>query len=150
MCYFFDVVVKEKSLYSTMANKTKFELLILSIGLLLLAATLPTSSFQLCSNPLVKVAEKNGPLTHLSAEEWAGEVVSNTEDGRIRGCMISPDGETEFTIRIDGWDYCIYHYQLSTMISRYQVSYSFPSDQFNPVSCCRFLRTTTNIIFVNQ
>lgn len=32
-------------------------------------------------------------------EKWAGEVV---KDGRIRGCTITPDSETEFTIQIDG------------------------------------------------
>ena len=39
--------------------------------------------------------------TLLRAEEWTGEVV-NSEDGRIRGCTVTPVSETEFTIQIDG------------------------------------------------
>jgi len=85
-----------------MVNRKKFEHLIFSTGILLIASTLPTSGFQLGSNSPFKVTKRSGPLTPLSTDEWAGEVASNTEDGRIRGCMISPDGETEFTIRIDG------------------------------------------------
>ncbi len=39
-------------------------------------------------------------LSVLRAEgEWNGEVV---EDGRIRGCIITPVSETDFTIQIDG------------------------------------------------
>ena len=40
--------------------------------------------------------------SRLKVEEWTGEVVSNTDDGRIKGCKITTVGETEFTIRIDG------------------------------------------------
>jgi hypothetical protein len=36
----------------------------------------------------------------LKAIDWNGEVVP--EDGRIKGCEISPISETEFTIKIDG------------------------------------------------
>eukprot|EP00956_Cyclotella_meneghiniana_P029843 scaffold73555_cov37-Cyclotella_meneghiniana.AAC.3 len=36
------------------------------------------------------------------AEEWKGEVASNTADGRIMGCVITSVSETEFCIRIDG------------------------------------------------
>lgn len=39
--------------------------------------------------------------TLLRAEEWTGEVV-NSEDGRIRGCTVTPVSDTEFTIQIDG------------------------------------------------
>ena len=39
----------------------------------------------------------------LAEEQWTGEVVSD-DDGRIRGCTITPvkDKETEFIIQIDG------------------------------------------------
>lgn len=36
----------------------------------------------------------------LKAIDWNGEVVA--EDGRIKGCEITPISETEFTIKIDG------------------------------------------------
>lgn len=37
-------------------------------------------------------------------DEWKGEVVSNTEDGRIRGCTIENVGDSiiEWVIQIDG------------------------------------------------
>ncbi|KAL7488290.1 hypothetical protein ACHAW6_013862 [Cyclotella cf. meneghiniana] len=54
----------------------------------------PSSAFQLAS--------PSRSSRTLLAEEWKGEVASNTEDGRIKGCSITPVGETEFTIRIDG------------------------------------------------
>ena len=82
-------------------------LIILAAG-----ATLPTKGFQLRSRPAAKFTltptvtlrhlPRHGLVAPLSAEEWTGEVASNTEDGRIRGCSITADGETKFTIRIDG------------------------------------------------
>ncbi|KAL3789617.1 hypothetical protein HJC23_003166 [Cyclotella cryptica] len=59
-----------------------------------LALPLSSSAFQLA--PAGRLSWR------LLAEEWKGEVVSNAEDGRIKGCSITPVGETEFTIRIDG------------------------------------------------
>ena len=38
----------------------------------------------------------------LKAIDWNGEVVAEAEDGRIKGCEITPISETEFTIKIDG------------------------------------------------
>ncbi len=40
----------------------------------------------------------------MSDDAWNGEVVSNTDDGRIRGCSITPvEGKlTEYTLEIDG------------------------------------------------
>lgn len=44
------------------------------------------------------------PISALRAEEqWSGEVVTD-ENGRIRGCTVTPVSETEFTIKIDGED----------------------------------------------
>lgn len=43
------------------------------------------------------------PPCCLRAVDWNGEVVSN-EDGRIRGCRVTPVSETEFQIKIDGND----------------------------------------------
>ncbi|KAL7514139.1 hypothetical protein ACHAXN_012717 [Cyclotella atomus] len=40
--------------------------------------------------------------SRLHSEEWKGDVVSNTDDGRIMGCSITSVSETEFTISIDG------------------------------------------------
>jgi hypothetical protein len=61
---------------------------------LLLAASvvaLPALAFQPPSFRRVSVLRAEG--------EWTGEVVA---DGRIRGCVITPVSETEFTIQIDG------------------------------------------------
>ena len=35
----------------------------------------------------------------LKAIDWNGEVVAEAEDGRIKGCEITPISETEFTIK---------------------------------------------------
>lgn len=67
--------------------------------ILLSASVLPGEAFQLGA------VEHGGiPLRlALSEEQWTGEVVSD-DDGRIRGCTITPvkDKETEFIIQIDG------------------------------------------------
>jgi len=42
-----------------------------------------------------------------SSDAWAGDVVSNTEGGNIKGCRITAVGEEpvlEWTIAIDGYD----------------------------------------------
>lgn len=43
-------------------------------------------------------------LLKVQDDEWKGEVVSNTEDGRIRGCTIENVGDSiiEWVIQIDG------------------------------------------------
>ena len=90
--------------------------LFMSTGLLavLVAVALPTTSgfnigARFITRSLVTPQRNTWPSTPcgrgaapLSAEEWSGEVASNTEDGKIRGCMINPEGETSFTIRLDG------------------------------------------------
>lgn len=41
-----------------------------------------------------------------SSDGWNGEVVSNTDDGKIKGCSIEPVGEApviEWIITIDGY-----------------------------------------------
>mmetsp|Transcript_33654 Transcript_33654/g.60593 ORF Transcript_33654/g.60593 Transcript_33654/m.60593 type:complete len:229 (-) Transcript_33654:123-809(-) len=65
--------------------------------LLLLAAAvvLPGEAFQPAVTPRYAVSA-------LRAEkQWTGEVVTD-EDGRIKGCTVTPVSDTEFTIEIDG------------------------------------------------
>ena len=67
-------------------------------SVILLAAT--ADAFQSARRPLSKTRSLS-TITTLGAEEWTGEVVNN-EDGRIRGCTVTPVSDTEFTIQIDG------------------------------------------------
>ena len=73
-------------------------------SLLLLASTiLPVTGFQISprSSVVVGLSHRHSS-SQLFAEEWKGDVVSNTDDGRIKGCVITSVGETEFTVQIDG------------------------------------------------
>ncbi|KAL7541999.1 hypothetical protein ACHAXR_011611 [Thalassiosira sp. AJA248-18] len=67
--------------------------------LLLLAASvvLPGESFQ------PGVTLRHALVLRAEGGEWTGEVVAD-EDGRIKGCIITPNTETDFTIQIDGND----------------------------------------------
>ena len=42
-------------------------------------------------------------------DEWKGDVVSNTEDGKIRGCTVKSVGDSvvDWIIEIDGYVYCV-------------------------------------------
>lgn len=68
--------------------------------LLLAAATATAAAFQSTGGGTYFQRSKC-TTTSLRAEEWTGEVVNN-EDGRIRGCTVTPVSDTEFTIQIDG------------------------------------------------
>lgn len=43
-----------------------------------------------------------------AADEWKGDVVSNTEDGKIRGCTVQSVGDSivDWIIQIDGYVSC--------------------------------------------
>lgn len=71
-------------------------LLISSLMIIVVAAAMSATAFQYgrTVHPVRKTSS-------LRAEEWSGEVV-NSEDGRIRGCTVTPVSDTEFTIQIDG------------------------------------------------
>mmetsp|Transcript_2155 Transcript_2155/g.3972 ORF Transcript_2155/g.3972 Transcript_2155/m.3972 type:complete len:229 (+) Transcript_2155:54-740(+) len=69
-----------------------------TVGQLLLVAAavaLPSEAFQ----PAITTRRVASALR--SEEQWTGEVVNN-EDGRIKGCTITPVSDTEFSIQIDG------------------------------------------------
>ena len=70
----------------------------LLLSLLIIAVATATSATAFQYGRIVQPVRKT---TLLRAEEWTGEVV-NSEDGRIRGCTVTPVSETEFTIQIDG------------------------------------------------
>ena len=67
--------------------------------LLIAAATATAAAFQSVGGSYFQRTQSC--TTSLRAEEWTGEVVKN-EDGRIRGCTVTPVSDTEFTIQIDG------------------------------------------------
>ena len=50
------------------------------------------------------IRNHNDIISMRMSDDWNGEVVSNTDDGRIRGCSITPvEGTmTEFILEIDG------------------------------------------------
>lgn len=65
------------------------------------------SSLQLCDSYLAAPLRSSRPTiinTRMSDDAWNGEVVSNTNDGRIRGCSITPvEGSmSEYVLEIDG------------------------------------------------
>lgn len=70
------------------------------LSLILLIAAATAGAFQSSVGRTTQSSSHRVP-SNLRAEEWKGEVVKN-EDGRIRGCTITPVSETEFTIQIDG------------------------------------------------
>lgn len=65
--------------------------------LLVLLTLLPGEAFR----PIVFAPGRNPATSRRAEEEWTGEVVAN-DDGRIRGCTVTPVDDTTFTIRIDG------------------------------------------------
>lgn len=74
----------------------KNQLLLLSLLIIAVATATSATAFQ-----YGRTVQPVRQTTLLRAEEWTGEVV-NSEDGRIRGCTVTPVSETEFTIQIDG------------------------------------------------
>uniref|UniRef100_A0A7S1ZHR2 Trigger factor ribosome-binding bacterial domain-containing protein n=3 Tax=Ditylum brightwellii TaxID=49249 RepID=A0A7S1ZHR2_9STRA len=72
-----------------------------SLVLLVLSVVSPSASF-VTNNAAWSI--RRSVVTSSSSAEWTGDVVSNTPDGQIRGCSITPDSEdsTLFTISIDG------------------------------------------------
>jgi len=65
--------------------------------ILIAAATASAAAFQSAGG----ACYQRSPCITLRAEEWNGEVV-NDQDGRIRGCTVTPVSDTEFTVQIDG------------------------------------------------
>ena len=65
--------------------------------LLVLLALLPGEAFR----PAVFAPGRNTATSRRAEEGWTGEVVAN-DDGRIRGCTVTPVDDTTFTIRVDG------------------------------------------------
>lgn len=74
----------------------KNQQVLLSLLIIAVATATSATAFQ-----YGRTVQLNRQTSSLRAEEWNGEVV-NSEDGRIRGCNITPVSETEFTIQIDG------------------------------------------------
>ena len=74
----------------------KNQQLLISLMIIVVAAATSATAFQ-----YGRTVQPVRQTTLLRAEEWTGEVV-NSEDGRIRGCTVTPVSETEFTIQIDG------------------------------------------------
>lgn len=50
------------------------------------------------------VGSKHATALMAQDDEWTGDVVSNTQDGRIRGCTIQTVGDSivDWIIQIDG------------------------------------------------
>jgi hypothetical protein len=75
----------------------KNQQLLISLMIIVVAVATSATAFQ-----YGKTVQPVRQTSLLRAEdEWTGEVV-NSEDGRIRGCTVTPVSETEFTIQIDG------------------------------------------------
>ena len=65
---------------------------------------LPSNAFQPVSIKHSKYGAHHRPVPSLlkqQTEKWSGEVVAD-EDGKIKGCTITSESETLFTIQIDG------------------------------------------------
>lgn len=79
--------------------------LILLLAVVVVGVILPSDAFQPVSITRGKHGVHHRSLSSLlkqqQTEKWSGEVVSD-EDGKIKGCTITSESETLFTIQIDG------------------------------------------------
>lgn len=80
--------------------------MLVSLPLFILVTALigHATSFQL-QQPQSSSRTCRGASLKAAADEWKGDVVSNTADGKIRGCTVQSVGDSivDWIIQIDGY-----------------------------------------------